>query len=292
MELTKRIKKVALASHMDYIGISPAERLENETEKLLRPRTFLPDAQSVVSMGINMNIGTQLAHKMAYHYHQRNAIFIYRWSAFNQLNFHLDRVVLLVARLIEAENEQYVAVGIPSSSPFDLRTSLTEFSNIHAAVAAGLGDLGWNGFALNAKTGPRVRYVSVITNAKLEPAPIYNGPKLCEPEKCGYICAKICPTGALGSDSEKRVIGGTSFDVAKFDRWRCLWGCMGLSDGSLALKSIPMPDRVELDDITKALAQRDFRQTQESIPFGTGDYCGKCIVECPVGARIQLLRRY
>lgn len=33
------------------------------------------------------------------------------------------------------------------------------FSNRHAAVAAGLGEIGWNGFCLTPDNGPRQRFV-------------------------------------------------------------------------------------------------------------------------------------
>ncbi|MFC2018385.1 hypothetical protein ACFLU4_00295 [Chloroflexota bacterium] len=288
MDLTKRIKKVALANHMDYVGVAPVERLEDEPEGL-KPESFLPGAQSVISLGINMNLGTQLAHQIAYNHHQRNAILGYMWWSFNALNFHLDRAAYYVSRLVEDEDPGYLAVPMPSSSPFSLRRSITEFSNVHAAVAAGLGKLGWNGFCLNPGRGPAVRYTSIITNVSLAPTPMYSGPRLCEPEECGFVCAKVCPTDALLPEKERRIIGGIGVDVAGLDRWRCLWGRLGLSQGSLALSPIPIPDNIDLEVINKALTQRDPRQSTEVGPFGTVDYCGKCIVQCPVGGERQII---
>jgi hypothetical protein len=58
---------------------------------------------------------------------------------------------------------------------------------------------------------------------------------------------------------------------------------MGLSEGSLAVKPLPIPDKVEIGDVFQALKERDPRQSAELSVIGRGDYCGRCIMECPVG---------
>ena len=63
-----------------------------------------------------------------------------------------------------------------------------------AAVAAGLGEIGWNGLFLSAEFGPRQRVVSVVTDVELEPTPMYDGPPLCD--RC-MACVEDCPTDAF-----------------------------------------------------------------------------------------------
>lgn len=288
MSLTREVKRLALANNLDYIGIAPAEFLQSEPEGL-RPSDFLPGAQRVVSLGIKLSLGVQLANRLAYKTNLRHAIYAYLWHGFGLPSLHyIDRTALLVTRLLEKEG--YIAVPVMSASTFDIRSSLMEFSNIHAAVAAGLGELGWSGLVLTPDVGSRARFGSVITNAKLDPDPMYAGSKLCVPERCKELgqglplCARVCPTKAIGPDVERVTIGARSFEVAKVDRWRCMWGSMGLTRETLGLRDIAMPDRVQAKEISDALKQRDRAQSMELMVIGRGDYCGKCVMECPVAS--------
>ncbi len=288
MNLKERVKDLALANNLDYVGIASADRLSNEPDGI-KPTDFLPTAQSVISLGIKLCLGTQLANKKAHNFGPRHIICAYLWHGFNFPSLqYIDRTSLLITRMLEKEG--YIAVPMMSASTFDIRYSLTEFSNHHAAVAAGLGELCWSGMVLTPDAGPRARWGAIITNAKLEPDPIYNGPKLWDLEKCeasgqgSPMCAAVCPTKAIGPQTEESVIGDKHFNEASFDRCRCMWGSMGLTKKSLGLKEIPMPETVTIEDVANALKQRDPHQSSEMMVIGRGDYCGKCIVECPVGS--------
>ena len=289
MNLTKKVKDLALSNDMDYVGIAPVERFENAPQGH-KPTDLLPGAESVVSMGIRLSVGVELSQRIAWSNRKlRHACFSYRWFGYGLLNrYFLDRAAFLLTRLLEGEG--HVAVPIVASGASDTRNLIADFSNRHAAVAAGIGEFGWNGLCLTPDVGPRARYVSVITTAKLDPDPMYAGPKLCDPDKCKELgggqplCVKVCPVSALSGGSQRVILGKKSFQVAKDDRNRCMWGSEGLSDGSLALKPIPMPDKLELIDVVNALGERDPIQNRELWTIGKGDYCGKCIMVCPVGS--------
>jgi len=288
LELTQKVKEVAWANGLDYVGIASAESLGNEPENH-RPDDFLPGSKSVISLGIKIGAGVQLANKLAHSLsHLRHAIYPYLWYGFGLPSLHfVDRTSILIMRLLEKKG--FLAVPTMSASTFDIRNTLTEFSNIHAAVAAGLGDLGWCELVLTPDAGPRARFGSIITTAKLEPDPMYEGPRLCDPSTCENIVggqdsySAICPTRAIGPEEEEVIIGDRKFRVAKIDKWRCTWGSMGLSKKAGGLKDVPMPERVGPDEVFDALKQRDPAQSMELMVIGRGDYCGKCIIECPVG---------
>ena len=72
-----------------------------------------------------------------------------------------------------------------------------EFSHRLAAVAAGLGTLGWSGIMLSPEFGSMQRPNSILTSAALEPTSLYDGPDLCKPEECNYKCVRICPAEAF-----------------------------------------------------------------------------------------------
>ncbi|MBU1208466.1 MAG: hypothetical protein KKH04_16320 [Proteobacteria bacterium] len=55
--LTERLKRLAKASGVDLIGISPIERFEG-APKGHKPQDILPNAQSVVSIALNALEGT------------------------------------------------------------------------------------------------------------------------------------------------------------------------------------------------------------------------------------------
>lgn len=287
MDLKQEIRELALSNKLDYVRVSSAASLKEEPQ-WIRPDDFLPGARSVVSLGIKLGLGVELANKMAHRGGPRHAIYSYLWHGFGLPSLlFIDRTALQIMRLIERAG--YFAVPVMSASTLDVRSSIMEFSNIHAAVAGGLGELGWSGLALTPEVGPRARFGTIITNAPLEPDPVYRGPKLCDVEKCKQlgngvpICAKVCPTQAIGQEVEDVKIGDRSFKVAKFDRFRCAWGSMGLNKKALGLKDIPMPEKVGYEELFAALKEREPVQAMELLVISRGDYCGQCTMECPAG---------
>ena len=88
-----------------------------------------------------------------------------------------------------------------------------DFSHRHAAVAAGLGDLGLNGLFLSPEFGIRQRMASVITTAPLRPDEPYCGKPLCN--NCGR-CLKACPVQAFDADERFAVrIGDKDGDLCE-----------------------------------------------------------------------------
>ena len=99
------------------------------------------------------------------------------------------------------------------------------FSQRHAAVRAGLGEFGLSGLVITPQYGPRVRYVSVITEAALEPDPLLKE-KVCMRGKCGGAngpaCQQKCANKAIslrpGTDLDKIFI-----DIpVTLDRPKCI----------------------------------------------------------------------
>ncbi|GHU76564.1 4Fe-4S ferredoxin [Clostridia bacterium] len=67
------------------------------------------------------------------------------------------------------------------------------FSHVVAGKYAGLGTIGFNHALITPEYGPRLRLVSVITDAEIEPSPLYDK-ELCV--GCG-VCGKKCPKQAF-----------------------------------------------------------------------------------------------
>lgn len=98
-------------------------------------------------------------------------------------------------RSLPAVNAQHTGLGHPV-----MEATMGFFSQRHAAVRAGLGEFGLSGLVITPQFGPRVRYVSIITEAELEPDPLLTE-KVCLRGKCGGEagpeCHQKCAKGAL-----------------------------------------------------------------------------------------------
>ncbi len=69
------------------------------------------------------------------------------------------------------------------------------FSHVFAGKYAGLGTIGYNHTLLTKEYGPRIRLVSIFTDAEIKPDPVYEK-ELCI--KC-QLCKRCCPTSAFTS---------------------------------------------------------------------------------------------
>jgi O-acetylhomoserine (thiol)-lyase len=130
---------------------------------------------------------------------------------YNTANRLLDEAAYRLANLLNTLG--YRAFFFPRDGYGDI-AALAEkpeaaFSQVIAACFAGLGTIGANHCLLTPEYGPRVRFVSVITDAEITPDPLVEK-ELCI--QCG-LCKKKCPISAftLVPDSV----------IADMDRYRC-----------------------------------------------------------------------
>jgi epoxyqueuosine reductase QueG len=102
----------------------------------------------------------------------------------------LDLLANDVARWLAARG--YRALAVPASMPYNLPRLQGIFSHKLGARLAGLGWIGKSSLLLTEQFGPRVRFVTVLTDAPLETgSPMERG--------CGgcRICVDACPVGAF-----------------------------------------------------------------------------------------------
>jgi len=114
---------------------------------------------------------------------------------YRAINQSLDSIAIRTSNLIQSLG--YEALPIPASQ----KTNEKELKGLipHKTVAtrAGLGWIGKNALLITPQYGPRVRLVSVLTNAPLRPSqPVTES-------KCGgcLLCVKACPARALKGKS-------------------------------------------------------------------------------------------
>ena len=219
--MTEKIKSCVIQNGMDLVGFAPVSRWAN-APFLLSPMAIMDGSKSVIVMGIYItDTWLEMGGEPTPHHVGPGG-----WMDQNSL---LDRTGYKVVRLLEEYG--YKAIGIASSNIWRYRKYegvnswfTPDLSHIHASTAAGLAQIGWSGLAITPEYGPRVRYISVITEAELAPTPLYSGPELCD--MCGD-CIKNCPTEALHRDFDgpPRVvqIEDKTFKYANKNIWRCAW---------------------------------------------------------------------
>jgi formate hydrogenlyase subunit 6/NADH:ubiquinone oxidoreductase subunit I len=220
----------------------------------------------------------------------RQASFAYRWFGYGMLNQYFnDKTAILVCKLLEKEGE--VALPIVGSGVEDAGLLMGAMSNRHAAVAAGLGEFGWNGLCLTPDVGPRARFASIVTTAELESTPMYRGPKLCNPEKCAELgkglplCVRLCPIKAFSRNKSVKVtIGERTMEYAYMDHLACSVVGMGMHPKVLGPENITVPRKIDFQAVTRLATMKPPIYMMENIVFGRGHYCGMCLLRCPVGS--------
>ncbi len=228
--LTDAVLTKAKQLGADLVGVAPVERFRGAPLRM-SPQGLLPGAKSVVVMALHhLDAAVELGGDPTPHE-------LGPYATQGLQNSRLDDLSFWMGRFLEAKS--YQAVPIVASNiwryhadkdcPVDFAPDLV---HRYAAVAAGLGEIGWNGLTLTEAYGPRARFVSVVTNAELEASPMYTGKPLCD--KC-MACVKQCPTDAFRKEVAKineLEIGGRTFKFPDINKWRCSWAenfCLNLA---------------------------------------------------------------
>lgn len=93
-----------------------------------------------------------------------------------------------------------------------------------AAYVAGLGEFGYSKVFLTPEFGPFQRFVILLTDAPLEPDPIFEG-QICD--RCKR-CVRTCSGQAISADeTEKITVAGHEIEFAKLDYLKCSTAYMG-----------------------------------------------------------------
>ncbi len=102
----------------------------------------------------------------------------------------LDFLARRIYRELQAEG--YQAFPVPASVPYNRETLRSILSHKLAAHLAGLGWIGKNCLLITPQFGPRVRLVTILTDAPLSPGIPLN-------KKCGkcQTCVVTCPIQAF-----------------------------------------------------------------------------------------------
>jgi epoxyqueuosine reductase len=260
------VKKLMKDFGADLVGIASVERFDGAPPGH-GPLDLMPQAKSVVVAGVRIPDSvvdydeyhlkmTEMKPELGIHANMEN---------FYMLMGHYTEDMILNVAAVKLANHLEINYGLRSlPTPNTQHTGLGHpvmavplgfFSQRHAAVRAGLGEFGFSGLVVTPQYGPRVRYVSVITEAELQPDPLLTEP--------------VCMRGKCGGDAGPR----------------CQQKCSG---NALKLRPDVDLDAIFIDSpVTFELFQCINMSTAQGT-FGC-TFVGTCLRECPLGQ--QLTRR-
>jgi len=208
---SKFIKTLVKDLGADLVGIAPVERFAGAPPGH-GPLDLMPRAKTVIVAGVR--IPDPVVDYDEYHLKMKEMALELGIQAsienfYMQMgHYTLDMMLNIIAtklanrletgwgqRSLPTPNAQHTGLGHPV-----MEAPMGFFSQRHAAVRAGLGEFGLSGLVITPQYGPRVRYVSVITEAELEPDSLL-AEKVCMRGKCGGepgpCCQQKCANKAI-----------------------------------------------------------------------------------------------
>ncbi len=144
----------------------------------------------------------------------RTGASLYRHHSYDVVNAALDGIALRVANTIQ--HKGFLAFPIPASKRASDELIAGVFSHKLAAHLAGLGWIGKSCLLVTPDHGPRVRWITVLTNAPIAPTGIPMKSRCAECTVCVDICPVHAFTGRLFCEDEPRE---ARFDAAACDRY-------------------------------------------------------------------------
>ncbi|NLF29833.1 MAG: epoxyqueuosine reductase [Planctomycetes bacterium] len=224
------VKSFALAQGADMVGIANIERFAGAPIQM-DPRQIMPEARSVIAMAFRVMRGSLRGIEEGTYFSNYSAM---GYGGITYL--YMPMTVINIARFIEDHGLEAIPYGHQSdwraidnggllrpgySRPVAPGRAAPDVM-VHlriAAYLAGLGEIGFSKMLLTPKYGPRNRVGIVITEAELEPDPIYDGPPLCN--RC-MACVEACPGGALPRDRTVKVtLAGRELEWSDIDIRQC-----------------------------------------------------------------------
>ncbi len=159
---------------------------------------FLGRFPRAVSVGLHLPEG--IVDELPRHAEPAVAL-TYNFLVYSTVNSALDRIALAMSRHLQEAG--FAALPVPTTLTLNAARHQGLFSQKLAAHLAGLGWIGKSCLLITPDHGPRVRWVSVLTDAPLEP-----GQPMDERCRSCKLCVEGCPahtfSGAKFVESESR----------------------------------------------------------------------------------------
>jgi epoxyqueuosine reductase len=212
IRLKRGVIKLCSVLGIPLVGFAPAGRWDDPlflpwVPETFRPAAIYPETETVIVIGIPVLLpALETAPSIWYHEEYR--------TVNTQLDTSAHRIATYLNEKgfpsVSVPRDGYGHISILKEKPFAF------FSHRHAAFLAGLGNFGVNNVILTREFGPRVRFASVFTGAKIPPDPVLTEPLCID---C-MQCVKACPVHAIPRDgypdglTDKRACATRSEELA------------------------------------------------------------------------------
>lgn len=199
--LKRYIVRKAKQLGAEIVGVAPVSRWHEfkDTKPAYYPQNIFPFTKTVIVLGVPIIIPML----------DTTPSIIYT-ELYNTTNRLLDDIAYKLSLVIT--NKGHQSIFFPRDGYGDISVLVSKpeaaFSHVIAAKYAGLGTIGYNHTLLTKEFGPRVRLVSILTDAEIAPDKMV-GEELCI--KC-ELCRKCCPTSAFTT---------TGHLIADMDKTKC-----------------------------------------------------------------------
>lgn len=193
--LKKEILNKCKELGIPMVGFASVDRWKTQPDKLPNklspwipqefwPQSIYPETETVIVIGLPVQLPIiETAPSIYYH------------ELYKTVNSLLDSKAYEIANFLVEKN--YGSIYLPRDGYGDVQILIDRpfafFSHKHAAYLSGLGSFGQNNVILTPEFGPRVRFTSIFTTAKITPDLIENK-DLCT--RC-MLCVKNCPVNAI-----------------------------------------------------------------------------------------------
>ncbi|MDF2568836.1 MAG: queG 3 [Sporomusa sp.] len=250
--MEKHIRDYILDLGVDDVGFASVH--DYKSPKSYEITKFLPDAKSIIVLAYRVLSSCESPSTSA------------AQNGYLDLGSFARTSSYQIARLLERKYNAKVAT-LPISYPFEIhndRKAIADFSQRHAAVAAGLGAFGRHNLVIHPQFGTRVIYTSIITNLSLQASP------KCEDFciNCN-LCVENCPARALDEEG-------------KTDVMKCLGHSQpyGLvADITFQLQRLGSSP----EEQKKMLMDEQYARLKQAAYLGNQYMCYNCLKICPVG---------
>jgi epoxyqueuosine reductase len=195
--ITRKAKQLGA----EIVGYAPVSRWSEfkDTEPAYYPQNIFPSAKTVIVLGVPILIPML----------DTTPSIVYT-ELYNTTNRLLDDIAYKLSLAINFKG--HPSIFFPRDGYGDISVLVSKpeaaFSHVIAGKYAGLGTIGYNHTLITKEFGPRVRLVSILTDAEIAPDKM-----VCEELciKC-ELCSKCCPTSAFTT---------TEHLIADMDKTKC-----------------------------------------------------------------------
>lgn len=185
------VKQFALERGAGLVGVADAGAM-NAAPENHRATDILPGAKAIVVIATPQTKAL-IAHSLPTEYTR---------STFS-CEAKLEVICHDIANLLDESGFSAIAVPVRMSLMADNNSLMGDLSHKHAAVFAGLGQMGKNSLLISPKYGNRCYFASVVTDAPLD------CDKPFTEDLCGdcSLCIEACQAKAISSSNEGSYLG-------------------------------------------------------------------------------------